>query len=137
MLGWGTQATGDSDVDDRTVRSGPLAGLLAADFSRVLAGPLASMLLADLGATVVKVERPGAGDDTRAWGPPYVDTEGGAMSTYYASVNRNKLSVTLALDDPADAARLDAWLRDDQLLTIHSQEGTLEDVFVALAGRTL
>ena len=76
----------------------PLDGLLVADFSRVLAGPLASMFLADLGATVVKVERPGAGDDTRSWGPPWV----GTATTYYTSVNRNKRSVVLDLADPAD-----------------------------------
>ena len=62
----------------------PLAGVLVADFSRVLAGPLCSMFLADLGATVIKVERPEVGDDTRAWGPPYV----GSSSTYFSSVNR-------------------------------------------------
>ena len=76
----------------------PLEGLLVADFSRVLAGPLASMFLGDLGATVVKVERPGAGDDTRSWGPPYV----GTTTTYYTSVNRNKRSVVLDLTDPGD-----------------------------------
>jgi len=76
----------------------PLTGLLVADFSRVLAGPLATMFLADLGATVIKVERPDVGDDTRAWGPPYVD----GTSTYFTSVNRNKRSVTLDLDDPDD-----------------------------------
>jgi len=76
----------------------PLTGLLVADFSRVLAGPLATMFLADLGATVIKVERPDVGDDTRAWGPPYVD----GTSTYFTSVNRNKRSVTLDLDDPHD-----------------------------------
>jgi crotonobetainyl-CoA:carnitine CoA-transferase CaiB-like acyl-CoA transferase len=91
----------------------PLDGLLVADFSRVLAGPLASMFLADLGAAVIKVERPGSGDDTRSWGPPYV----GATSTYYTSVNRNKRSVTLNLADPDDlglARRL--ALRADVLL---------------------
>ena len=76
----------------------PLTGVLVADFSRVLAGPLATMFLADLGATVIKVERPGAGDDTRAWGPPYV----AGSSTYFTSVNRNKRSVALDLDDPHD-----------------------------------
>lgn len=70
------------------------------DFSRVLAGPLATMVLADLGAEVTKVERPGTGDDTRAWGPPW-DADG--MSTYFQSVNRNKTSVVLDLGDAADA----------------------------------
>jgi crotonobetainyl-CoA:carnitine CoA-transferase CaiB-like acyl-CoA transferase len=76
----------------------PLDGIVVADFSRVLAGPLASMFLADLGATVIKVERPGTGDDTRQWGPPHV----GTMSTYFTSVNRNKYSLVLDLDDAGD-----------------------------------
>ncbi|MDI6100328.1 CoA transferase [Actinoplanes sp. NEAU-A12] len=76
----------------------PLAGLLVADFSRVLAGPLATMTLADLGATVVKVERPGAGDDTRSWGPPWTATS----SAYFDGLNRSKYSLTLDLADPAD-----------------------------------
>lgn len=79
--------------------SGALDGLIVADFSRVLAGPYATMLLGDLGATVIKVERPGTGDDTRAWAPP-VDMNGDA--TYFLSVNRNKHSVALDLDDPID-----------------------------------
>jgi crotonobetainyl-CoA:carnitine CoA-transferase CaiB-like acyl-CoA transferase len=77
---------------------GPLAGLLVADFSRILAGPYASMLLADLGAEVVKVEGPG-GDDTRTWQPPVRD----GVATYYLGVNRNKRSVALDLKDPDDA----------------------------------
>ncbi|MFI0040307.1 CaiB/BaiF CoA transferase family protein [Streptomyces mutabilis] len=81
-----------------------LAGLRIADFSRVLAGPYATMLLADLGAEVVKVERPGTGDDTRAWRPP-ADASG--TSTYFLGVNRNKRSVTLdlATDEGRDRAR--------------------------------
>ncbi len=79
--------------------TGPLAGLLVADFSRILAGPYASMLLADLGAEVVKVESPG-GDDTRSWRPPVRD----GVATYYLGVNRNKRSVALDLKDPDDAA---------------------------------
>jgi len=78
----------------------PLDGLLVADFSRVLAGPLATATLADLGATVVKVERPGVGDDTRSWGPPWTEES----SAYFASANRSKRSVTLDLADPGDLA---------------------------------
>jgi crotonobetainyl-CoA:carnitine CoA-transferase CaiB-like acyl-CoA transferase len=77
---------------------GPLAGLLVADFSRILAGPYSTMLLADLGAEVVKVEGPG-GDDTRTWQPPVRD----GVATYYLGVNRNKRSVALDLKDPDDA----------------------------------
>ena len=79
--------------------AGALDGLLIADFSRVLAGPYATMLLGDLGATVVKVERPGFGDDTRAWGPPFAQT---GHSTYFESVNRNKQSLGLDIADPGD-----------------------------------
>ena len=78
--------------------TGPLEGLLVADFSRVLAGPYATQQLGDLGADVVKVERPGAGDDTRAWGPPFADER----STYFLGVNRNKRSLVLDLDDERD-----------------------------------
>ncbi|WP_150237624.1 CaiB/BaiF CoA transferase family protein [Nocardiopsis quinghaiensis] len=82
--------------------TGPLAGLLVADFSRILAGPYATMLLADLGAEVVKVESP-TGDDTRSWKPPVR----GDVSTYYLGVNRNKRSVALDLrrEEDAEAAR--------------------------------
>lgn len=76
----------------------PLDGMLVADFSRVLAGPLATTTLADLGARVIKVERPGSGDDTRAWGPPWTST----TSAYFESVNRNKESITLDLSDRDD-----------------------------------
>ncbi|HEY5142924.1 MAG TPA: CoA transferase [Solirubrobacteraceae bacterium] len=75
-----------------------LDGLLVADFTRVLAGPLCSQNLGDLGADVIKVERPGTGDDTRQWGPPFVE-EG---STYYLGLNRNKRSLVLDLRDSAD-----------------------------------
>ena len=70
-----------------------LGGVRVLDLTRVLAGPLCTMLLGDLGADVVKVERPGSGDDTRRWGPPFVGDE----STYFLSVNRNKRSLTLDL----------------------------------------
>lgn len=76
----------------------PLDGILVADFSRVLAGPYATVALADLGARVIKVERPGSGDDTRAWGPPWTDNS----ASYFESANRSKESVTLDLADPGD-----------------------------------
>jgi crotonobetainyl-CoA:carnitine CoA-transferase CaiB-like acyl-CoA transferase len=80
---------------------GALEGVRVADFSRVLAGPLATMILADLGADVIKVERPGTGDDTRAWGPPWAPD---GESSYYLSANRNKRSVTLDLRAREDRA---------------------------------
>lgn len=75
----------------------PLEGIKVADFSRVLAGPLATMMLADLGAEVVKIERPGTGDDTRQWGPPWTPRG----SAYFESVNRSKRSVALDLKNPS------------------------------------
>ncbi|MFF7145627.1 CaiB/BaiF CoA transferase family protein [Streptomyces nodosus] len=83
----------------KSARTGPLSGLVVADFSRVLAGPYATMLLADLGAEVIKVESP-SGDDTRTWSPPVRD----GVSTYYLAVNRNKRSIVLDLKDPDDLA---------------------------------
>lgn len=86
---------------------GPLAGILVADLSRVVAGPYAAMLLGDLGADVVKVERPGRGDDSRGFGPPFVSfgDERGPMSSYYLSVNRNKRSVAWDLSSEEGRAK--------------------------------
>uniref|UniRef100_A0A8D2ATG7 Succinyl-CoA:glutarate-CoA transferase n=1 Tax=Sciurus vulgaris TaxID=55149 RepID=A0A8D2ATG7_SCIVU len=81
-----------SDTDNAK----PLEGVKILDLTRVLAGPFATMNLGDLGAEVIKVERPGAGDDTRTWGPPFVGTE----STYFLSVNRNKKSIAVNIKDP-------------------------------------
>jgi crotonobetainyl-CoA:carnitine CoA-transferase CaiB-like acyl-CoA transferase len=89
--------TGVPDPADPGRPTGPLAGLVVADFSRILAGPYATMLLADLGAEVIKVEGP-SGDDTRTWMPPVRD----GISTYYLGVNRNKRSIALDLKDEAD-----------------------------------
>ena len=86
-------------------RPRPLDGILVADFSRVLAGPLAAMNLSDLGAEVIKVERPGSGDETRSWGPPHWDAPDGTReATYYLALNRDKQSVALDLTDPDDLA---------------------------------
>ncbi|MET0863816.1 MAG: CoA transferase [Nakamurella sp.] len=93
---------GEPEIGERSAvgaPSGPLAGLIVADFSRILAGPYATMLLADLGADVIKVEGPG-GDDTRTWQPPVRD----GISTYYLGVNRNKRSIALDLKNDEDAA---------------------------------
>jgi crotonobetainyl-CoA:carnitine CoA-transferase CaiB-like acyl-CoA transferase len=82
---------------------GPLAHIRVLDLSRVLAGPWAAQNLADLGAEVIKVERPGVGDDTRGWGPPWLKDGAGRdthESAYFASVNRNKKSITLDIAKP-------------------------------------
>jgi crotonobetainyl-CoA:carnitine CoA-transferase CaiB-like acyl-CoA transferase len=87
----------EKNPQETNSRPGPLNGLLIADFSRVLAGPYCTMLLGDLGATVIKVESP-AGDDTRSWMPPERD----GVATYFIAINRNKRSVILDFNDPAD-----------------------------------
>ncbi|KOG32511.1 carnitine dehydratase [Streptomyces resistomycificus] len=100
-----------------------MEGLRIADFSRVLAGPYATMLLADLGAEVVKVERPGVGDDTRAWHPP-ADHEG--TSTYFLGVNRNKKSVTLDLTTDAGREQARALVAGSDVLVENFRPGTME-----------
>lgn len=82
--------------------AGPLAGVTVLDLSRVLAGPYATQMLGDMGADVWKVERPGTGDETRGWGPPFI----GGASAYFLSVNRNKKSAALDFGDPAHRAAL-------------------------------
>ncbi|WP_435857654.1 CaiB/BaiF CoA transferase family protein [Streptomyces olindensis] len=101
---------------------GALEGVRIADFSRVLAGPYATMLLADLGADVIKVERPGSGDDTRAWHPP---TGHDGTSTYFLGVNRNKKSVVLDLATRAGRARAHALVADCDVLVENFRPGTM------------
>ncbi|WP_406079647.1 CaiB/BaiF CoA transferase family protein [Micromonospora sp. NBC_00858] len=100
--------------------TGPLAGLLVADFSRILAGPYATMLLADLGAQVIKVESPG-GDDTRTWMPPTRD----GVSTYYLGINRNKRSIALDLKDPDDLAAAQELARRADVMIENFRPGGL------------
>jgi crotonobetainyl-CoA:carnitine CoA-transferase CaiB-like acyl-CoA transferase len=100
-----------------------LDGVRIADFSRVLAGPYATMLLADLGADVIKVERPGTGDDTRAWHPP-ADHDG--TSTYFLSVNRNKRSVVLDLTTDAGRERARDLIAASDVLVENFRPGTME-----------
>ena len=88
--------------------SGPLDGIRVVDLTRVMSGPYCTMMLADMGADVIKVEQPGRGDDTRAWGPPFMYPEGAEReSAYFLSVNRNKRSV--ALDLKSDFGREALW----------------------------
>jgi crotonobetainyl-CoA:carnitine CoA-transferase CaiB-like acyl-CoA transferase len=93
------------------------------DLSRVLAGPLASMLLGDLGASVIKVERPGSGDDTRGWGPPF-DSSG--TSAYYLSVNRNKKSLVADLADAGDRALIRRLVANADVVLDNFKRGMLE-----------
>ncbi|MGH3301799.1 MAG: CaiB/BaiF CoA transferase family protein [Streptosporangiaceae bacterium] len=104
-----------------TASAGPLAGLLVADFSRVLAGPCCTMLLADLGADVIKVESL-AGDDTRRWVPPVTDA---GVSTYFLAINRNKRSVALDLSSPEDLAAARELARRADVLVENFKPGGL------------
>ena len=100
-----------------------LAGTNVLDLSRVLAGPLASMLLGDLGANVIKVERPGVGDDTRGWGPPF-DSSG--ASAYYLSVNRNKKSLAADLADEGDRAVIHRLIAGADVVIDNFKRGMLQ-----------
>ncbi|HEY0972106.1 MAG TPA: CoA transferase [Gemmatimonadales bacterium] len=100
-----------------------LSGVRVLDLTRVLAGPLCTMILGDLGADVLKVERPGTGDDTRGWGPPF-DERG--ESAYYLGVNRNKRSLAADLDDPADRDLVLRLVAGADVVVDNFRPGTLE-----------
>lgn len=102
-----------------------LDNLRVLDFSRILAGPLATMLLADLGAAVTKIERPGSGDDTRGWGPPYDDI---GEATYFQSVNRNKDSLVLDLTDRADLEHARLLARDADVVVENFRPGLMDQL---------
>ncbi|MGH3585600.1 MAG: CaiB/BaiF CoA transferase family protein, partial [Pseudonocardia sp.] len=97
----------------------PLEGIRVVDFTRVLAGPYSTMLLAELGADVIKVEMPGAGDETRAWGPPFVDES----SAYFHAVNRGKRSIALDLSDAGDRATADRLLASADVVVENFRPG--------------
>jgi glutaryl-CoA transferase len=99
-----------------------LSDVVVIDLSRVLAGPYCTMILGDLGATVIKVEQPGKGDDTRHFGPPYIAGE----SAYYLGLNRNKRSITLDFSMPEGKQRLLDLLRTATVLVENFRPGTLE-----------
>jgi formyl-CoA transferase len=111
---------------EQTTPAGPLAGVHVLDLARVLAGPYAAMLLGDLGAEVIKVERPGAGDDTRRWGPPFVPAGDGAESTYFLSVNRGKRSVAIDLKDPGERGFVEALVRWADVLIENFRPGVMD-----------
>jgi crotonobetainyl-CoA:carnitine CoA-transferase CaiB-like acyl-CoA transferase len=100
----------------------PLDGLMVLDFTRVLSGPYCTMLLADMGARVIKIEQPGRGDDTRAWGPPFVNGE----SAYFLSINRNKESLTLDLKHPSARRVLEPLLQQAGVLVENFRPGTMD-----------
>ncbi len=102
--------------------SGSLDGIVVLDLTRVLAGPLCTMMLGDLGAEVIKVERPGSGDDTRSWGPPFLGTE----SAYYLGVNRNKRSLGLDLSSEAGREVLRELIKQVDVVIDNFKIGTLE-----------
>jgi formyl-CoA transferase/CoA:oxalate CoA-transferase len=113
---------------------GPLAGVTVLDLTRVLSGPYCTMQLADMGARVIKIERPGRGDDTRAWGPPFVEGE----SAYFISINRNKESVTLDFKHPEGRQLLDRLIERADVLVENFRPGTLAAIeldYATLAAR--
>lgn len=100
----------------------PLSGVKVLDLSRILAGPYASQKLGDMGADVWKVERPGKGDDTRSWGPPFYE----GISTYFMAVNRSKRSLTLDMKAPAGKAVLERLIKGCDVVLENFRPGTLE-----------
>jgi crotonobetainyl-CoA:carnitine CoA-transferase CaiB-like acyl-CoA transferase len=108
---------------------GPLSHIRVLDLSRVLAGPWAAQNLADLGAEVIKIERPGAGDDTRGWGPPWLKDGAGkdsSESAYFQAVNRNKKSVTLDISRPEGQKIARELAMKSQVLIENYKVGTLK-----------
>jgi crotonobetainyl-CoA:carnitine CoA-transferase CaiB-like acyl-CoA transferase len=106
--------------------SGPLHGVLVLDLSRVLAGPWASQTLADLGARIIKVERPGRGDDTRSWGPPYLGSGENRESAYFLSANRGKQSIAIDFKDPRGKAVILQLARKADILIENYKPGGLK-----------
>jgi len=105
-----------------TSNDAPLSGTNVVDFTRVLSGPYCTMLLADMGARVIKIEQPRRGDDTRAWGPPFVKGE----SSYFLSINRNKESLTLDLKSLSARTIIDSLLERADVLVENFRPGTME-----------
>jgi len=112
----------------------PLQGITVVDLTRVLSGPYCTMMLADMGARVIKVEQPGKGDDTRGWGPPFVNGE----SSYFLSINRNKESITLDFKTDEGRAILDSLIARADVVVENFRPGTLDKLgfdYAALSRR--
>ncbi len=107
-------------------RTGPLSGITVLDLTRVLAGPYCTMVLQDLGARVIKVERPGVGDDARQIGPFVEGRNGSVESAYFLSLNRGKQSIALDLKDAADRAIFDDLLSRSDVLVENFRPGAME-----------
>jgi len=103
----------------------PLHGVRVLDFTRILSGPYCTLLLAELGAEVIKIERPDSGDDTRAWGPPFVDEELG-LSSYFSALNGGKASVVLDLNDAADLEAFRALAANSDVVVENFRPGVAE-----------
>src|SRR3546814_16799464 len=113
-----------------SLRPAPLSGIRVLDLTRVLAGPWCTQNLADLGAEVIKIERPGAGDDTRGWGPPYLKDEQGHdtnEAAYYASAKRNTQSVAVDLSSERGAQRIRELSDTGDRLVEHLKVGVLHE----------
>lgn len=109
--------------------AGPLAGIKVLDLSRILAGPWSTQLLSDLGADVMKVERPGTGDDTRAWGPPFLTREDGTTteeSAYFLCANRGKRSITLDVSSKVGQDLLHELVKDCDVFVENYKFGDMQ-----------
>ena len=109
--------------------AGALSHIRVLDLSRILAGPWASQILADLGADVIKVEKPGEGDDTRGWGPPFLKDEAGAdtsVASYFLCANRNKRSITVDMTQDAGRELLHALARESDVVIENFKQGGLK-----------
>lgn len=114
-----------SSTSETTTRPGPLSGYTVVDLSRALAGPHAGQMLGDLGARVIKVENPAAGDDSRSWGPPFVGPADDPQATYFFSCNRNKESIALNLKDDDDKQVLAQLIERADVLVENFRGGVL------------
>src|SRR3979409_2408140 len=107
--------------------AGPLSGVRIVDLTRALAGPYCTLLLGDMGADVIKIELPGSGDETRQWGPPFVEDE----SSYFMSVNRNKSSVVLDLKSDRGLDALRRLASSSDVLVENFRPGTMDRLGLA------